>query len=412
MPRKNMHIVMIHFAKTKFLIFSMPKMIKKPIYLDYNATCPIDPRVTEAMLPFISEEFGNPSSQSHMYGWKASAAIDKARKQVAQLIGAQTKDIFWTSGATESNNMAILGTVRKFKNEKCHIITSAVEHKAVLQVCEAAREWGADISVLPVNKYGQIQFHDLEKMLRPETKLISIMAANNEIGSLNPIEDIGRLAHARGILFHTDAAQAFGKIHIDVDKMNIDLLSVSGHKIYAPKGIGFLYVKKKNPQAMPLPLFFGGSQECGLRPGTQNVAGIVGLGTAAELAQQEMAEENKQHCAWRDWVVEQILNKIPTAHLNGHPTDRLACNLSFSFENLHSDIFALGLSGLALSSGSACTSGNPEPSHVLKAIGLADPLARATIRLGFGRFTTRQDLETAVAKILAMNTKNSEISSI
>lgn len=384
--------------------------MEKPIYLDYNATTPMDPRVFKAMEPYFVEHFGNASSRSHAYGWKAEQAVEEARKAVAQLLQAKPSEVFWTSGATESNNLAILGVLRHHlcHGQTPHLITSAIEHKAVLEVCQLAEELGAELTVLPVDQNGLISLETLKASIKPNTALISIMMGNNEIGTIQPVQSIGELAHAHNILYHCDAAQSFGKSPIDVNTMHIDLLSISGHKIYGPKGVGALYVRKgielKN-------WICGGDQEKGLRPGTLNVPGIVGLGECARLCAKEMIEESKKLTQMRDDFIQKILSLAGSeVRLNGHPTQRLCNNVSFSFLHLNSDMFALGLSGLALSSGSACTSGSAKPSHVLKALGLEDSVARATLRVGIGRFTTPEDLDEARQKILGLIKKNKAIS--
>ncbi len=386
----------------------MSKNLKMPIYLDYNATTPLDPLVLQAMLPYFEGQFGNPSSKSHAYGWEASMAVEKARNKVAEAIGADSREIFFTSGATESNNIAILGLIKNFKNTKAHIITSNVEHKAVCDVVKCCEEESFETTFLPVDQFGQISAEQVEKAIRPNTKLISIMMANNEVGSINPIAEIGRVAKKAGVFFHTDAAQAFGKIKIDVQAMGIDLLSISGHKIYGPKGIGALYVRKNNPAVILKPLNFGGSQEACLRPGTLNVPAIVGLGVASEIALQNMSAESERITAWRDQIISEVTKKMPNALLNGHPKERLCNNVSFSFANLDADLFALGLSGLAVSSGSACSSGMSAGSYVIKALGRSEELARSTLRIGLGRFTTDSDVQTAITKILALNKKSAE----
>ncbi|MCB0406818.1 MAG: cysteine desulfurase [Bdellovibrionales bacterium] len=386
--------------------------MEKPIYLDYNATTPLDPEVLSEMLPFLKEEFGNASSSSHPYGWAANMAVKKARKQVADAIGCEPKEIIWTSGATESNNMAIIGLVRSFLPEKTHIITANTEHKAVLQVFEMAEELGAEITVLPVNEQGQVSVEQVVAALKPHTRLVSLMMANNEIGTLHPIFEIGKMLQEKNILFHTDAAQALGKIPIDLKTLPVDMLSMSGHKIYGPKGVGALYIRKQNPPITLKPLICGGEQEGGLRPGTLNVPGIVGIGTAVDIASKKMTEESTRLTKLRDQLITRVLKNCRGAILNGHPTERLPNNASFSFEGLSADVFALGLSGLALSSGSACTSASGKPSHVITAIGRPECLARATIRVGLGRMTTDKDIETAGDKILAMIEKNSKISNI
>ena len=386
--------------------------MEKPIYLDHNATTPLDPEVLQAMKPYLESEFGNASSLSHSYGWAAQGGVKIARQQVAQVIGAQEKDIFWTSGATESNNLALLGCVRPFvdRGQRPHVITSKVEHRAVLDVCQwMEARWGVEVDFLEVNKYGQVDVDEVKKAIKPNTQLVSIMMANNEIGSINPIQDIGQLTRQQGLVFHTDAAQTTGKIPVDIEAMNIDLLSISSHKIYGPKGAGALYIRQ-NPKVELESIMFGGGQESGLRPGTLNVPGIVGLGKACELCHAKMDEEGERLSKFRDDLIEWVLDGVSTARLNGHPTQRLANNVSFSFLGLSSDIFALGLSGLACSSGSACSSGEPQPSHVLKAIGHDNSLARATIRLGVGRFTTLEEVQKAGSQIVQMAQKSLEMS--
>lgn len=384
--------------------------MKQPIYLDYNATTPLDPKVFAVMKPFFEDQFGNASSNSHSYGWQANMAVEKARKQVAELIGADKKEIFFTSGATESNNLAIQGLVRGLRGKKIHIITAQTEHKAVLEVCEFMSELeNVEVTYLPVNQYGQVSAEQVEQAIQDNTRLISLMMANNEIGTFHPIAEIGQVAKKHKIVFHTDAAQAAGKCEIDVNKLNIDLLSISGHKMYGPKGVGALYVRQC-PNLTLERLQCGGSQERELRPGTLNVPGIVGLGQACSLASELMESEHQRLTDLRQHLIDSILKQVPEAQLNGHPEQRLAGNASLSFKGLSSDLFALGLSGLALSSGSACTSASGSPSHVLKAIGLSDDLAQATIRLGMGRFTTREEVDTAIAKILRMTQKSQEIS--
>lgn len=384
--------------------------MERPIYLDHNATTPLDPEVLQAIKPYLESEFGNPASVNHSYGWAAQMAVTTARQQVAQVIGAHEKEIFWTSGATESNNLALLGCVRKLldSGEKPHIITSQTEHRAVLDVCQLIKGWGVEVSFLDVNKHGQVDLETLENCIRPHTRLVSIMTANNEVGSLNPIKEIGQVTRKRNLIFHTDAAQATGRVPIDVEAMNIDLLSISAHKIYGPKGTGALYIRQK-PKVELEPLMFGGGQEGGIRPGTLNVPGIVGLGKACELYYTKGDEEKKRLCELRDDLIESVLSEVPTARLNGHPTERLANNVSFSFAGLSSDIFALGLRGLACSSGSACGSGGPQSSHVLRAMGYDEALARATIRVGIGRFTTSEEVQTAIDKIIQMARKNREL---
>lgn len=387
------------------------KKPQRPIYLDNNATTPIDPSVTKAMQPYLEEEFGNASSKNHSYGWKAEMAVESARKQVAKILNCDAKEIFWTSGATESNNMVIMGLAHQFMNQACHIITSSVEHKAVLDTCLAAKHFGAEVTVLESNSYGQVELETLKKAVRPDTKLISLMAANNEIGSINNIKELSEFSNSKKIAFHCDAAQAVGKFPIDLNDWKVDFLSLSGHKIYGPKGIGALFVRKGSEKLLR-PIIFGGSQEQGLRPGTLNVPAIVGLGKACELCQELMSAEHLRLKKYQHQIIDRIMAASKEVLLNGHPSDRLCNNISFSFKNLSSDVFALGLGGLALSSGSACTSGSAKPSHVLTAIGRDDATARATIRLGLGRFTHQQEVDLVIEKILSLIEKNKANSAI
>ncbi|MCB0350201.1 MAG: cysteine desulfurase [Bdellovibrionales bacterium] len=381
--------------------------MNRPIYLDYNATTPTDPEVLEAMLPYFKEAFGNASSNSHSYGWEASQAVETARKQVSELIEAKPKNIVWTSGATESNNLALFSIIRPYlkRGEPVHLITTLIEHKAVLDVARELESEGCLVTYLKPDQFGQISAESVAQAITPHTKLVSIIMGQNEIGTLNPIKEIGQFTKSKNILFHVDAAQALGKTLISVDEMNIDLLSASGHKIYAPKGIGFLYVRD---QIQLEPMLFGGAQECGLRPGTLNVPGIVAFGKACEICTQNMSTEILRLTKLRDQFIEKVESAVSSAKLNGHRTARLYSNASFSFEGLSADVFALGLSGLAVSSGSACSQG--APSHVLEAIGLPPALARATVRFGIGRFTTEAELDTAASKIIKMIEKNKALS--
>ncbi len=380
--------------------------MNRPIYLDYNATTPVDPLVLESMLPFLREAFGNASSSTHSYGWEANQAVEKARKQAATLIGRadKTKSITWTSGATESNNMALLGVMKAYLSREmpAHMITTLVEHKAVLDVAKCLEKYGAEVTYLKPDRFGQVSARQVEEALKPHTRLISIIMGQNEIGTINPVAEIGALANKNKVVFHVDAAQTLGKNPISVQEMHIDLLSASGHKMYAPKGVGFLYI---NDDLELEPLLFGGSQEFGRRPGTLNVPGIVAMGTACEICYKNMGEESRRLTEMRDAFIARILNSTHHVRLNGHRSERLSSNVSFSFDGLDADVFALSLSGLAVSSGSACSAG--APSHILEAIGLPESLARATVRIGIGRFTTEEDLKTAAEKIIAMVQKYS-----
>lgn len=373
-----------------------------PIYMDHNATTPVDPRVSAAMEPFLQDQFGNASSSSHAFGWQAQAAVKRAREQAASLFACAPNQVLWTSGATESNNLAILGLARAFRKDKPHIITQATEHKAVLEVAEAAREWNADVTVLPVDSEGFVRVEDIERAITPRTVLVSIMMANNEVGTLQPIGEIAELCRSRGIIFHSDAAQSVGKCDIDFKKWPIDLLSISGHKIYGPKGVGALIVRPTNREFELKPILFGGEQERGLRPGTLNVMGIVGLGEACAVARDTMAEECGRLCALQTRLLDTVLNAYPQVKLNGPRSRRLCNNISLSLPEVTLDEVILDLSGIAYSSGSACNSANAKPSHVLKAMGLKDDLARSTLRFGLGRFTTSEEVQILTDKLLKM----------
>ncbi|MCR4442594.1 MAG: cysteine desulfurase NifS [Peptococcaceae bacterium] len=362
----------------------------RKVYLDHGATTPVREEVARVVAEYMTQNYGNASS-IHAFGREARAAVEKARRQVAGLLNARAEEIVFTGGGTEANNLAITGAVLANSGKGRHIITSAVEHHAVLDTCRNLQRQGYDLTVLPVDGYGLVNVEDLKKAITPATILISIMHANNEVGTIEPLEEIGHLAREHGIIFHTDAVQSFGKLPIDVEKMNIDLLAGSGHKIYAPKGIGFLYVRKGVRIA---PLHFGGGQEGGLRPGTENVAGIAGLGLAAELAGREMEKEAERQARLRDLLVRGLTERIPHVRLNGHPELRLASNAHFSFEFVEGEslLISLDMKGIAASSGSACTSGSLEPSHVLVAMGIRPELARGAVRMTLGRDTTEEDI--------------------
>lgn len=387
-------------------VSSQPTM--KPIYLDHNATTPVAPEVMQAMQPYFTEHFGNAMSKQHSYGWQAQLAVDKAREQVAKLINAQAREIIFTSGATESVHLATIGLIRAIKaqdpNEKIHLITEPAEHKCVLDAYELAQELGAEITFLKINKYGQVAPQDVADAITPHTKLVTLLHANNEIGSLQPIEEIGAITRANNVTFHVDAAQTLGKHEIDVNKMNIDLLSVSAHKLYGPKGSGALFVKQSTPRVRLKPFLGGGNQERGLRGGTHNVPAIVGLGQACELAQNEMPQETKRLTKLRDEMIEQILAKIPNSRLNGHPTQRLANNISVSIPGAKMDDLLLKMKDVAFSSGSACSQGT-KFSHVLKAIGLSEDEDYATVRFGLGKSTNKSDLDTVIARLIEASGK-------
>lgn len=367
----------------------------RPIYLDSNATTPVDPRVLEIMLPFFTEYFGNPSSLNHSYGWEAEAGVEKARETIAQAINAQPVEIVFTSGATEANNLAIKGVAESYMGQGQHIITVQTEHSAVLAPCRYLESLGFSVTYLPVDSEGLIQLETLEDAFRPETVLVSVMAANNEIGVLQPIREIGEMCRDRKILFHTDAAQALGKIPLDVEAMNIDLLSMTAHKLYGPKGIGALYVRRRSPRVQLAPQLHGGEQERGVRSGTLYTPQIVGFGEALRLAVAEQAEETERLKGLRDRLWTHLAKNLSDITLNGHPTLRLANNLNISIAGVNGSTLLSKLQPhIALSSGSACSAANPAPSHVIKALGRSDELARATLRFGLGRETTEADIDS------------------
>jgi cysteine desulfurase len=371
-------------------------MMKYPIYLDYNATCPLDEKVLKAMLPYFSEHFGNPASRSHLFGWKAQEAIDIAREQVAELIHANPKEIVFTSGATESNNLALKGLFEHFSPEKNHIITLPTEHKAILDVCLHLEKLGAEITLLQPDATGMISIEAVEKAIRPNTFLISIMYANNEIGTIQDIATIGALAKKHHILFHTDATQAIGKVSVDVREENIDLLSMSGHKLYGPKGIGALYVNAKSDAKNLIAQMDGGRHQRGFRSGTLNVPSIVGLGKACEIAQFELKKVVKQTENLRNQLEQGILQNVAGTSINGHIEKRLPNVSNISFEGLDGERLLDSFKEIAVSSGSACTSASIEPSHVLKSIGLSDELAQASIRFSVGKYTTQSDIDFTI----------------
>jgi len=368
----------------------------RPIYLDYNATTPVDPRVLDTMLPWFTEQFGNAASRTHLYGWEAADTVAEARSQVAQLIGAQEKEIVFTSGATEANNLALKGTFEALGAQKSHIVTVATEHKAVLDTCQHLEALGAEVTYLIPAQDGLITLQQIESALRPDTLLVSVMYANNETGVIQPIADIGRLCRERGTLFHTDATQAVGKIPVDVVGSSIDLLSLSAHKLYGPKGIGALYVRKGVKLAAQLD---GGRHERGLRSGTLNVPGIVGLGKACELAGTLMPEEQKRLSLLRDRLESGILAALPHTNTNGNRTFRLPQTTNISFENVDGEALLMAFNRIAVSNGSACTSALVEPSYVLKTLGVPNDLAHASIRFSLGRFTSETDIEEAIVHV-------------
>jgi len=378
--------------------------------MDNHATTRVDPRVVQAMLPCFDTEFGNAASRTHVFGWRAEEAVTRARTQIARMIGADPKEIIFTSGATESNNLAIFGAFEALKSSGDHIVTGATEHNAVLDPVARLQSRGGRVTILPVDRYGRVDPGDVRRAVTDRTILVSLMFANNEVGTIHPIADIGALCREKGILFHSDAAQAIGKVPADVQALGIDLLSMSAHKTYGPKGIGALYVRRKNPRVVLEPILFGGGHERGLRSGTLNVPGIVGFGEALRIAAAEMPEESRRLRALRDRLHEGITARLDDVMLNGHPVERLPNNLNLSFAHVEGEALMTALDDIAVSSGSACTSANREPSHVLRAMGRSDDQAVTSIRFGLGRFNTPEEVdyvtervEGAVARLRAIS---------
>jgi len=384
--------------------------MKTPIYLDYHATTPMDPRVLEAMLPYFGPVFGNSASRNHSFGWEAEEAVEKGREQIAKLIGANKKEIVFTSGATESNNLALKGVAEMYAEKGNHIITAATEHKAILDTCKRLEKQGCKVTYLPVQPDGLIDLDALREAITDKTILVSIMYANNEIGVIQPIREIGAICKERGVLFHTDATQAVGKIPVDVIADKIDLLSLSGHKMYGPKGVGALYVRRKGPRVQLTAQIDGGGHERGMRSGTLNVPGIVGLGKACELAQQEMEADAKRLSGLRDRLKDRILAELDEVYINGTMEHRLPHNLNISFAYVEGESLLMGINEIAVSSGSACTSATLEPSYILKALGAGDDLAHSSIRFGLGRFTTEEEVDYAAEKVIQVVKKLRELS--
>jgi cysteine desulfurase len=386
--------------------------VKLPIYMDNHATTPMDPRVLEAMMPYFNERFGNAASRNHQFGWEAEQAVENAREQIAKLIGASAKEIIFTSGATESDNLAIKGVAEMYREKGNHIITAVTEHKAVLDTCKRLEKQGYRVTYLPVQADGLVSLDDLKRAIDDKTILVSIMAANNEIGVLQPIDEIGAICKERGVLFHTDAVQAAGKIPIDVNKSNIHLASLSAHKMYGPKGVGALYVRRKNPRVQLTAIIDGGGHERGMRSGTLNVPGIVGFGKAAELAMQEMPEESKRLKYFRDKLMYRFLRELDEVKVNGAMDEgqHLPGNLNMSFIYVEGESLLMGINEIAVSSGSACTSATLEPSYVLKSLGLGDDVAHSSIRFGIGRFNTEAEIDYVADKLIDVVKKLRELS--
>jgi cysteine desulfurase len=384
--------------------------MKFPIYMDYHATTPVDPRVFAAMSPYFTELFGNSASRNHSFGWQAEDAVEKSRKQIASLIGANAKEIVFTSGATESNNLAIKGVFEMYAEKGNHIITAATEHKATLDTCKRLEKEGARVTYLAVQANGLIDMDQLREAITDKTILITLMYANNEIGVVHPIQEIGKLAKERGVLFHSDATQAVGKVPVNVLTDNIDLLSISAHKMYGPKGVGALYVRRKGPRVQLTAQIDGGGHERGMRSGTLNVPGIVGLGEACAIAQKDMPEESKRMAYLRDKLKDRLLAALDECYINGTMESRLPNNLNISFAFVEGESLLMGINDVAVSSGSACTSATLEPSYVLKALGAGDDLAHSSIRFGLGRFNTEEEVDYVAAKVIDVVQKLRELS--
>ncbi|HTW88554.1 MAG TPA: IscS subfamily cysteine desulfurase, partial [Candidatus Binataceae bacterium] len=375
-------------------------MVKLPIYMDNHATTRVDPRVVEAMLPYFTEKFGNAASRNHSFGWEAEEAIEQARGQIAGIIGAKSKEIIFTSGATESDNLAIKGVVEFYKDKGSHIITCVTEHKAVLDSCRMLERAGrATVTYLPVDKYGMVNPDDVRKSITDKTVLVTIMFANNEIGTLHPVAEIGKITREKGVIFHCDAVQAIGKVPVDVDRCGIDLMSLTAHKLYGPKGVGALYVRSKGPRVRLTPIIDGGGHERGMRSGTLNVTGIVGFGAACEIAQREMADEAIRLLELRNRLQAGLFERLEDVYVNGHPTERLPGNLNISFAYVEGESLLMGVHDVAVSSGSACTSATLEPSYVIRALGIDEELAHSSIRFGIGRFNTAEEVDFVTERV-------------
>lgn len=385
--------------------------VKLPIYMDYHATTPVDPRVVEAMIPYFSSTFGNAASRNHPFGWAAEEAVSKARQQVADLINAaSSKEIIFTSGATESDNLAVKGVAEMYHEKGNHIITTVIEHKAILDTCQRLEKHGIDVTYLPVSKEGLVDLEELRHAITDKTILVTIMYANNEIGVLQPIAEIGKICKEKDVLFHTDAVQAAGKIPFDVQGMDVDIASLSAHKMYGPKGVGAIYVRRRKPRVQLSAIIDGGGHERGMRSGTLNVPGIVGFGEACEIAQAEMAEEADRVGKLRDRLLSKLEEKLDEIFVNGSIEHRLPNNTNISFAYVEGESLLMGIHDVAVSSGSACTSASLEPSYILKALGVGDDLAHTSIRFGLGRFTTEEEVDYVVDRVVETVTRLRELS--
>lgn len=385
--------------------------IKLPIYMDYHATTPVDPRVLDAMLPYFTEKFGNAASRSHVFGWTAEEAVTVARERVAKLVGASNpKEIVFTSGATESDNLALKGVAEFYKEKGNHIVTSVIEHKAVLDTCKRLEKEGFEVTYLPVDAKGMVSPDDVKKAIKKSTILVSIMLANNEVGTIQPLETIGKITRENGVLFHTDAVQGLGKVPFNVEKANVDLCSITAHKMYGPKGVGALYVRRSKPRVRITAQMDGGGHEFGMRSGTLNVPGIVGFGRAAEIMHDEGLEESKRIGALRDRLRAKLEGALDAVNVNGSLEHRLPGNLNMSFAFVEGEAMMMAIKDVAVSSGSACTSASLEPSYVLHAMGIGDDLAHSSIRFGLGRWTTEEEVDFVASLVIAKVQKLREMS--
>ena len=385
-------------------------MVKLPIYMDNHATTPLDPRVLEAMMPYLTDQFGNAASRNHKFGWEAEEAVEEARRQIAALIGADAREIVFTSGATESDNLAVKGVAWMYREKGDHIITAVTEHKAILDTCKHLEKEGFRVTFLPVDSKGLVDLDDLRKAITDKTILISIMTANNEVGVIQDIKAIGKIARERGVLFHTDAVQAAGKVPFNVNEMNVDIASLSAHKFYGPKGVGALYVRRRNPRVLLTPIIDGGGHERGMRSGTLNVPGIVGFGKASQIAREEMPKESAEMFRLRERLRTTLERELDEIYINGDLQRRLPGNLNMSFAYVEGESLLMGINDVAVSSGSACTSASLEPSYVLKALGVGEDLAHTSIRFGIGRFNTEEEVDYVAGRVTEVVRRLRELS--
>jgi len=385
-------------------------MVKLPIYMDNHATTPLDPRVLEAMMPYLTDQFGNAASRNHKFGWEAEEAVEGARRQIAALIGADAREIVFTSGATESDNLAVKGVAWMYREKGDHIITAVTEHKAILDTCKHLEKEGFRVTFLPVDSKGLVDLDDLRRTITDKTILISIMTANNEVGVIQDIKAIGKIARERGVLFHTDAVQAAGKVPFNVNEMNVDIASLSAHKFYGPKGVGALYVRRRNPRVLLTPIIDGGGHERGMRSSTLNVPGIAGFGKAAQIAREEMPKESAEMFRLRERLRTTLERELDEIYINGDLQRRLPGNLNMSFAYVEGESLLMGINDVAVSSGSACTSASLEPSYVLKALGVGEDLAHTSIRFGIGRFNTEEEVDYVAGRVIEVVRRLRELS--